>query len=198
MISNENIFQWDILCPPQVHYCRRRWCIQGALHGKFTGLSGFRFCRKLVRTKLNKAQTKLVNITGVNYFCGIWYCLRSNQQDWCQRYLIILPLLITLTHNLRQHTFLPWPPPPIECAAADIVRLHQRQNMPSPGFGHAWKIIWLHFPLTAKRSWYDNYDAPWSCQPLHQPPHLWGCIHPPPPRMMPPLLMPPPPKPWDA
>ena len=27
MISNKNDFQWDLLCPPQVHYCRGCWCI---------------------------------------------------------------------------------------------------------------------------------------------------------------------------
>ena len=31
--------------------------------------------------KINKAQTKRVNITGVQYFRGIWYCLRAHQQE---------------------------------------------------------------------------------------------------------------------
>ena len=31
--------------------------------------------------KINKAQTKRVNITGVHYFYGLWYCLRAQQQE---------------------------------------------------------------------------------------------------------------------
>ena len=34
--------------------------------------------------KPKKAQTKQANITGVQYFCGLWYCLRAYQQKWRQ------------------------------------------------------------------------------------------------------------------
>ena len=40
--------------------------IQGAFHDNFPGFSGFRFRRKLTRTKI-KAQEKQANITGVQY-----------------------------------------------------------------------------------------------------------------------------------
>ena len=33
----------------------------------------FGFCRKLMPQKTNKAQKKRANITGVQYYCRIWY-----------------------------------------------------------------------------------------------------------------------------
>ena len=63
------------------------------------------FAGKLHAQKLNKAQIKRVDITGMQYFYGIWYCLRAHQQEWCQLFLIVYPLFITLPHNLRQLPF---------------------------------------------------------------------------------------------
>ena len=42
-------------------------CIRGVSQDNFTGFLRFGFCRKLARTKINKAQTKRANITGVQY-----------------------------------------------------------------------------------------------------------------------------------
>ena len=91
--------------------------------------------------KLNKAQTKRVNITCVQYFHGLCYCLRTHQQEWCQLRLIIYPLFITFPHYLRQLPFSPPPPPRIERAATDRVCLHQRQNTPAPWFGRSCESI---------------------------------------------------------
>ena len=63
--------------------------------------------------KLNKAQTKRLNIKGVYYFCRLWYCLRTHQQEWYKLHIIIYPLFITLPKNLRQLPFSPLPLPPI-------------------------------------------------------------------------------------
>ena len=92
--------------------------------------------------KFNKAQTNLANITGVQYFCGIFSCLSTHQQEWCQLHLIIYPLFIILPHNMRQLTFLRPPLPLIECATTNIVRLQHQQITPHPWFGQAYKRIW--------------------------------------------------------
>ena len=42
---------------------------------KFPGSQVAYFAGNLHAQKIKKAQTKQVNITGVQYFCGIWYCL---------------------------------------------------------------------------------------------------------------------------
>ena len=60
--------------------------------------------------RLNKAKTKRVNITGVQYFTGLWYCLRAHQQGWCQLCLIIYPIFVTLPKNLHQLPFSSPPP----------------------------------------------------------------------------------------
>ena len=60
------------------------------------------FAGNLRAQKPNKAQTKRTNITGVQYFPGLWYCLRTHQREWCQLCFIIYPLFMTRTHNLRQ------------------------------------------------------------------------------------------------
>ena len=61
--------------------------------------------------KPKKLQTKRANITGVQYFCGIWSRLRAHEQERCQLRLIVYPLFILFLHNLRQLPFLPPPPP---------------------------------------------------------------------------------------
>ena len=58
MISNENDFQWDLLQPPQVHYCRGCWLIRGVFHYKFPGFSGFGFWRKIAHTKTQQGTDK--------------------------------------------------------------------------------------------------------------------------------------------
>ena len=148
MISNKNEFHRDLLRPLQIYYCRGRWCIRSVLHDEFTGLLGFRFSGNSCVQKLNKAQTKRVNITDVQCFRGIWYYLRVHQEEWCQLCLIMYPLFITLAHNLHQLPFSPPPPPmpPRECANTNRVCLHQRQNMLSPWFGWSCKTIWPHRP----------------------------------------------------
>ena len=39
------------------------------------------FAGNLYAQKRDKALTKPLNITGVQYFCGLLYCLRAHQQE---------------------------------------------------------------------------------------------------------------------
>ena len=70
-----------------------------------------------------------MNITGVYYFCKLWYCLYVHQQEWCQLRLIIYPIFITLPHNLRQLPFSS--PPPAEYASTN-----DRLRRPLSSGGH--------------------------------------------------------------
>ena len=140
----------------------------------FSDLAG-----KLCAQKPNKAQANQVNITGVQYFSGVWFCLRTHQQKSRQLCFILYPLFMKISHNLRQPPFLPPPPPLIECAATDRVCLHHWQSIPPPWFGWAFKIIWTRCYPTAKRGQYDDNDVIHRFQPLHQPPRLRESICPP-------------------
>ena len=43
----------------------------------------FGFCRKLARTKTQQITYKAIKHNGRIVFPGIWYCLRTYQQEWC-------------------------------------------------------------------------------------------------------------------
>ena len=68
MISNEDDLQWDILRPPQVHYCRGCWCIRGGFHDKFLGFLGFGFRRKLLSIKTQQGIEKTSEHNGRTLF----------------------------------------------------------------------------------------------------------------------------------
>ena len=80
-----------------------------------------RFHRKLTRKKTQQGMEKVRKLNRRTVSSWIVVLCR-HQQDWCQPCLIIYTLFIALTHKLRQLTFLPPPPQPIECVATDRVR----------------------------------------------------------------------------
>ena len=80
----------------------------------------FIFCRKLVRNKTKQSTEKVSEHNRSTVFLSD-LVLCGHQQEWCQLCLIIYPLFITLTHNLRQLPFSP-PPPPLTDYAAPLVR----------------------------------------------------------------------------
>ena len=84
--------------------------ILGAFQNKFPGFSGFGFCRKPHAKKPNNVQTKQANITGIQYFCGLWYCLHSHQQEWCQLCLMVYHLFFHLLTIFANFPFCHWRP----------------------------------------------------------------------------------------
>ena len=69
------------------------------------------FAGDLCAQKLNKAQTKQVDTTGLNCFTGFWYWLCVHQQKLCQLCLVVYDLFITLPHSFCQILFSPILPP---------------------------------------------------------------------------------------
>ena len=67
------------------------------------------FAGNLRTRKMNKAQIKRANVTGVSYFCAYKQVVSTS-------YFIPYPLLILLPHYLHQLPFSPPPPPPTEFA----------------------------------------------------------------------------------
>ena len=113
--------------------------IQPSVNNKRPGFPDF--AGNLRPQKFNKTQTNQLNIMGVQYYCRIWSCLRVYQQEWCQIFLILYPILSTLPHKLIQLPLLPPYLPKIGCTATNRVRLHHQYSMPPPWFGRSCKRI---------------------------------------------------------
>ena len=119
--------------------------------------------RKLACTKPKQSTDKVSKHNNSAVFSQAMV-LSGHQQECCQLCLILYPLFITLTHNLR---ILP-------CLC---LHCHQRQSKPSPWFGRACESIQPRRPPTSGQGRYDYSDVPCCCQPLRQQPRLQGRIH---------------------
>ena len=74
---------------------------------------------------------------GVHHFCGIWCCLRTHKQEWCQLRPIIYHLFMTLPNNLQQITFFASTPVTVRVS-------HHRQSMPPALTEYAAPSVWAY------------------------------------------------------
>ena len=96
--------------------------IRGAFHDIFPGLLGFGFGRKLALTKTQQGTDKASEHNRCTVFSQalIFYTHQQKRRQLC---FILYSLFVLFPHNLRQLTFLPLPPPPLEHASAIIDRV---------------------------------------------------------------------------
>ena len=134
--------------------------IWGEVHGIFSGFLGLGFCRKIIRTKINKANKNQANI--------IAYSIFSRINRWRQLRLIIYPLFILLPHYLHQLPFLTLSHP--ECTAPPRARwtcmfiLATSTTYPTPNtLGRGFFICWML--LFRKRIWRYFLDPTTSVLP---------------------------------
>ena len=166
MYVNENLF-WGLILYVYI--------LQPSVRKNIPGFSDFAGNSRA--QKLNKAQAKQGNITGVQCFHGICSCLRAHQREWCQ--LCLLSLTLSTLHFLTICAKLPF-----------CLRLCNQQSAAPPTespstTNRVCRILSSEFmqkhmtkppPPTPRQVQYnDKYVPPW-WWPLRQPPHLRGRI----------------------
>ena len=198
MISNKNYFQWDLLLPPQVHYCTGYLGIRGAFYNKFPGFLVLELRRKLVIKKTQQGTDKASEHNGCTVFSRALVLLTHESTGVMSTSSYHLSSI-----NYTSSTFVTTYPFP-SASAINRVRRHWHDT-PPPTTEYAVPLVQTGMqkhvnasPPTAKRGRYEDENVPCRCQPLPQSLHLRGRIYTPPPRPPLPLIPTPPPKLRDA
>ena len=135
MLSNENYFQWDLLCPTLVHYFRGCWCIQGAFKDKFLKFLGLVFFRKLARTKTQQGTDKASEHKGRTVFLWAFVFLTCAS----------IGVMSTLYYHLSSihYTSSLFAPTYLFVSAYATGRVHHHwQSMPPPTTEYSAPLVW--------------------------------------------------------